>query len=117
LKAWEALRAFRGLLETPRRVKVVGAVSGKLAFVAGLSTDGQRATLMLSSFADTRTNFTIRWTGFTNASDMTAEIHIVDADHEFLSLRSVAVRAESDSLHLSLKAPAIALIRLGCSRR
>jgi xylan 1,4-beta-xylosidase len=117
LKAYEALRAFRGLLETPRRVKTRGAVSGKLAFAAGLSTDGQRATLLLSHFADARTNFTVRWTGFTNASDMTAEIHIVDAARNFLSPQSVTVRGEFDSLNLSLKAPAIALIRLGCPRR
>ena len=117
LKAWEALRAFRNLVETPRRVKTGGFVGGELAFVAGLSTDGQKATMLLSNFTDTRTNFTVRWTGFINTSEMTAEIHIVDADRSFLSLQSVTVRGESDSLHLSLKAPSIALIRLGYPSR
>ena len=117
LKACEALRAFRGLLETPRQVKTRGFVSGKLAFAAGLSTDGQEATMLLSNFMDARTNYTFQWTGFATARDVTAEIRITDADHDLMSMRTVSVAGEHASLHLTLKAPAIALIRLGGPRR
>jgi hypothetical protein len=40
LKAYQAFRAFQGLVETPQRVKTRGAVAGKLAFAAGLSSGG-----------------------------------------------------------------------------
>ena len=52
LKAYQALRAFQGLVRTPRRVETRGAVAGKLAFVAGLSTDEREATMLMSNFAD-----------------------------------------------------------------
>jgi hypothetical protein len=116
LKAYQALRAFQGLMETPRRVETRGAVAGKLAFAAGLSTDGREATMLLSNFADPRSDIVLIWQGAPWTAGVTAEIRIVDATRDFSTVRTESVAAEPASLHLTLKAPAVALIRLHPSR-
>ncbi len=112
LKAYQALRAFQGLVETPRRVATRGAVAGKLAFAAGLSADGREASFLVSNFADPRSEFVLNWKGFSWTGGVTAEIRTVDAGSDFANARTKPVAGESASLHLTLKAPAIALIRL-----
>ncbi|MES2572010.1 MAG: hypothetical protein V4710_18390, partial [Verrucomicrobiota bacterium] len=64
LKVYQALHAFRKLLETPQRVETRGATAGKLAFTAGLSADGREATLLVSNFADPRSDLALSWKGF-----------------------------------------------------
>ncbi|RYD28947.1 MAG: hypothetical protein EOP86_22350, partial [Verrucomicrobiaceae bacterium] len=112
LKVWQALRAFQGLVETPRRVETAGAVAGKLAFAAGLSTDGREATLLISNFADPRQDISLNWKGFAWEGGVTAEIRTVDPVSDFSNARTESVRGESPTLRLTLKAPAIALVRL-----
>ncbi len=112
LKSYQALRAFQSLAETPRRVETHGAVAGKLAFAAGLSTDGREATMLASNFADPRTDIVLNWKGFAWTGGVTAEIRIVDAGSDFSNARTESVAGESASLRLALKAPAIAMIRL-----
>ena len=112
LKAYQALRAFQGLVETPRRVETRGAVTGKLAFAAGLSADGREATMLVSNFADPRAEITLDWKGFAWTGGVTAEIRTVDATSDFSNVRTESVAGESVTLPLTLKAPAIALIRL-----
>jgi hypothetical protein len=112
LKVYQALRAFQGLIETPRRVETRGAIAGKLAFAAGLSTDAREATILVSNFADEHSNIVLNWKGFTWTGGVTAEIRTVDTSNDFSSTRTEAVAGENASLHLVLKSPAIALIRL-----
>ena len=112
LKAYQALRAFQNLMETPRRVETHGAVVGKLAFAAGLSTDAREATLLVSNFSDPRSEILVNWKAFTWTGGVTAEIRIVDATHEYSQARTETITSESPSLHLTLPAPALALIRL-----
>lgn len=117
LKAYEALRAFRRLVETPRRVTTHGAVSGKLGFAAGISTDGQEATMLLSNVMDVRTHFAVRWSGFAEAREVTVEIRMTDAEHDCVNIRSMPLAGDGASTQLTLKAPAIVLIRLKRDRR
>ena len=112
LKAYQALRAFQGLVEMPRRVETRGAVSGKLAFAASLSTDGREAAMLVSNFADARSDIVLDWKGFAWTGGVTAEIRNVDATSDFSNARTESVAGESATLRLTLKAPAIALVRL-----
>ncbi len=112
LKSYQALRAFQGLVETPRRVATRGAVAGKLAFAAGLGTDGREASFLVSNFADQRSEFVLNWKGFAWTGGVTAEIRTVDAGSDYSTARNEPVAGEGTSLRLTLKAPAIALIRL-----
>jgi len=111
-KVYQALRAFQGLVETPRRVEIHGALTGKLACAAGLSADGREASVLVSNFADTRSEITLQWKGFAWTGGVTAEIRMVDAGNDFSKVRTERLSGESAMLRLTLKAPAIALIRL-----
>jgi len=112
LKSYQALRAFQGLVETPRRVETRGAVAGRLAFAAGLGADGREATMLVSNFADPRSDLVLNWKGFTWTGGVTSEIRVVDAGSDFSTARTESITGESPSLRLKLKAPAIAFIRL-----
>ncbi|MES2707689.1 MAG: sialate O-acetylesterase [Verrucomicrobiota bacterium] len=113
-KVYQALRAFQSLVETPRRVETHGAVPGKLAFAAGLSPDGREATLLVSHFADSGSDITLNWKGFAWTGGVTADIRLADAGNDFSTVRSGSVpgTGETGTLNLTLKAPALALIRL-----
>ncbi len=112
LKVYQAFRAFQGLMETPKRVETGGAVAGKIAFAAGLSADGREATLLVSNFADAHSELVLNWKSFAWTGGVTAEIHTVDAASDFANVRSESLADDRPSLHLTLKAPALALIRL-----
>ena len=112
LKVYQAFRAFQGLMETPRRVETRGAVAGKIAFAAGLSADGREATLLVSNFDDPRSEVVLNWKIFGWTGGVTAEICTVDAASDFTNVRTESVADENPELHLTLKAPALTLIRL-----
>ena len=107
LKAYQALRAFQGLVETPRRVETRGAVPGKLAFAAGLSADGRAASFLVSNFADPRSEILLNWKGFSWTGGVIAEIRTVDVENDFSNARNESVAGENASLRLDLKAPAL----------
>jgi xylan 1,4-beta-xylosidase len=112
LKAYQALRAFQGLLVTPRRVETRGAVAGKLAFAAGLSINSREAAILVSNFADPRSEIILNWKGFHWPEGVTTEIRTVDAESSFSTVRTESIPGENPSLRLTLKAPALVLIRL-----
>ncbi len=112
LKIYEALRAFQGLRETSRRVATRGDVAGRLAFAAGLSPDGREASLLVSNFADPRGEFVLQWQHFGWAGGVTAEVRTVGTEQDFATVRTNALTGDQASLRLSLKAPAVAWVRL-----
>jgi hypothetical protein len=89
-----------------------GAVAGKLAFAAGLSTDGRTASFLVSNYADPRSDIVLNWKDFAWTGGAIAEIRIVNATSDFSTARSELVAEGHASLRLTLKAPATALIRL-----
>jgi hypothetical protein len=111
-KTYQSLRAFQSLVETPKRLETRGAIAGKLAFAAGLSTERREATMLISNFADPRTEMVIHSKNFPWTGGVTAEIRIIDATSDFSNARTKSLTAENTTLRLPLKAPAIALIRL-----
>ena len=112
LKVYQALRAFQGLMETPVRVETHGAVAGKLAFIAGEGKDGREATMLISNFADPRSDLTLNSQGYACTGGVTAEIRIIDGNNDFLNPRTETMPGGSASLHLTLTAPSIALVHL-----
>lgn len=112
LKAYQGLRSFQGLIQTPRRVETHGAVPGKLACAAGLSADGREASFLLSNFADPRSEFTVTWNNFTWTGGVTAEIRTIDAGSDFSTVRTESVTNGRPALRVTLKAPSIVLIHL-----
>lgn len=109
-KVYQALRAFHDLLASSSRVRA--SSSGKAAIGAGRSADGRQATLLVSNFADPRSDAVIRCSGLDRSPGAIAEIHVIDADSDYSDTRAAATLGADSVLHLRLKAPAIALIRL-----
>jgi hypothetical protein len=103
LKAYQALHAFKGLVDTPRRVETSGAVSGKLALAAGVSADGREASILVSNFGDERSEFVIKWKDFAWTGGVKAEIHLIDARNDFANVTTQTL--DNPSLPLTLKSP------------
>ncbi len=112
LKSYQALRAFQGLAKMEGRVQADGAVTGKLGFAASLSADGREAAMLVSNFADSRSEIELNWSGFSFTGGVTAEIHIIADSSDLSSARTEFIPGASGSLKLKLKAPALALILL-----
>ena len=112
LKSYRALWAFQRLVSMSGRVQTQGSVAGKLGFAAGLSVDGREAAMLVSNFADPRSEIELNLSGFNFTGGVTAEIRIVDASSDLSSARTELFHGANGSLRLKLRAPAIALILL-----
>jgi hypothetical protein len=111
-KTFHAFKAFRELLDTPRRVKTPPCVAGQVATCAGLNSDRSRAAILLSSFypADDASDLVFRglpWSGPTRF-----EIHLVDAHRDFERTRRGVVDLSGRLSLPELKDPAVVLLRL-----
>jgi xylan 1,4-beta-xylosidase len=104
-----ALLAFAQMLETPRRVRVSGAVFGKLAIVAGTRTGNERAAVLVANVDGSekiRLSFAkIPWEGAS-----AVEVRIVDGQHALEPLAGSAL--VSSELALNLRPPYVALVTL-----
>jgi len=104
-----ALLAFTQMLDTPRRVRAVGAVPGKLAIAAGTSAANAKAAVLVANRAgaeNIRLSFeNVPWEGVT-----AVEVRIVDGQHALEPLAGSAL--VSSELALNLRPPYVALVTL-----
>lgn len=115
-KTFYAFKAFRELLDTPRRVPTPPCVAGSVALCAGLNRDDTRAAVLLSNFdtADAAADLSVRglpWNGSTGF-----ELRLVDADHNFSLVRRGTVGTEGRLPLPELQAPAVVLLTLWPTR-
>lgn len=114
-KNYHAFRAFRALLDTPRRIETPPAEPRRIAVCAGLDAGRTRAAVLLSNFdtPDANVELTIRglpWIGTT-----AFELRLVDADHDFDRVRRGTLPAGGRLAVPELRAPAVALLQLAPS--
>ncbi len=106
---YHAMLAFAQLLDTPRRVRTTGAVSGQLALAAGIRAGDPKAAVLVANLSggeEMRLSFTnLPWAGNT-----AVELRIVDDQHAF-ELRPGAALTGSE-LTFKLLPPSVALITL-----
>jgi len=104
-----AMLAFAQMLETPQRVRVTGALPGRLAVAAGTHAGKSRAAVLLANTdagADLRLSLLhLPWEGPTAVA-----VRIVD-DHRAFEPLAGATLAGTD-LALQLPAPSVALVSL-----
>jgi hypothetical protein len=117
LKNYHAIRAFRELLDTPRRVEVRGAVAGRLAAAAGLSADNASATILVSNCSHPSGSYRVvvknlPWTGATVQS-----LRLIDATRSFEVMKQGAESEGLAPIRLELKVPAIGLLELRPKKR
>ena len=111
-KNYHALRAFRGLLETPRRVLTRGTLPGQLGLAAGLNAEGTEASILISNLSRPRFNFQIAPARLPWPGPTVVETRLVDSTHDFSLVSSVTNNGSEGAIRLSLKPPAVALLRL-----
>ena len=111
-KNFYAFKAFRALLDTPRRVGTSLCQAGQVAVCAGANSENSRAAVLLSNFnaVQDAPDLLLRelpWgapTGF--------ELYLVDAGHDFQLARRGTLDANGRLLLPELKTPAVALLKL-----
>lgn len=111
-KNYHALRAFRQLLDTPRRVETPGLLPASVAVGAGLAADGRRAAVLVSNVAahpQTVFRFELKlpWRDAT-----IGELWRVDHAHDFEQVRPANRLEPPDIFTFDLKAPAVGLVTL-----
>ncbi len=111
-KTFYALRAFRLLLDTPRRVRTPACVQGQPALGAGVSEDGSSVAILVSSFHGTEplpelAMAALPWTG-----PSAFEVHVVDAKRDLELAMHGELRGDGRLDLSSLNSPAVALIKL-----
>lgn len=117
-KAYQALRAFQWLMETPHRVQTHGELAGKLAFGAGLSADERQATMLVSLLSGSQSEIVLSWKGLAWSEAVTAEVRVIDATHDFSKeMTTPTALGSGASLRLQLNPPAVAVIRLRPTKR
>jgi xylan 1,4-beta-xylosidase len=111
-KNFYAFKAFRALLDTPRRVKTPPCATGQVAMCAGLNPANTQAAILMSNFntadgAPTLAVQTLPWSGPTSF-----ELYLVDATRDFASVRQGTLAADGRLVLNELKAPVVALLKL-----
>lgn len=110
-KNYHALRAFRGLLDTPRRVETHGAVGGQLALAAGLNEAGSAASVLLSNLAHSHSEYRLMVSKLPWSGRTVVETRLVDATHDFAVIGSTTNVTSSDVIPLTLEGPSVAWVR------
>jgi beta-xylosidase len=110
-KNFYAFKAFRTLLDTPRRVKTPPCEAGQIAICAGLNSESTQAAILLSNFSamDGTPDLVIRglpWSGQTGF-----ELYLVDGTHDLQLARKGTFGTEGRLARVELKAPAVALLK------
>ena len=106
---YHALLAFAQLLETQKRVRVIGAIPGKLAIAAGTDAQHRKASVLIANLGGgedvTLTFSKIPWPGET-----AIELRIVDEQRALEPIANPALTG--NALTLKLRPPAVALVIL-----
>jgi len=111
-KNFYAFKAFRALLDTPMRVKTPPCEAGRIAFCAGLNSEGTRAAILLSNFdtIDQAPDLMVRGLPWSEATRF--EWHLVDGHNDFQLSRRGTLPADGRLGLADVKAPIVALVRL-----
>lgn len=115
-KTFHAFKAFRKLLDTPRRVRTPFCEAGQVALGAGVNAANTVAAVLLSNFntADAPTGLVVRGLPWEQATAF--EVYVVDARHDFELSRRGAVGWEGRLGLPELQAPAVVWVRLSPER-
>jgi hypothetical protein len=111
-RVYDAMLAFRRLLETPQRVDVRGTVSGQLAAVAGLNESRRVATLLVSNFRHPAAAFAVEAGHLPWAGASVAEIRFIDSTRRLQHESTQINLKQGTGLTLELPSPGVALITL-----
>lgn len=110
-KTFYAFKAFRDLLDTPRRVRTPACEPGRVAACAGLNSGNTRAAVLLSNFNTDGAppELVVRKLPWSGQSGF--ELYLVDGGHDLQLVRRGTLGADGHLVLAELKAPAVALLK------
>ncbi len=111
-KNFYAFKAFRTLLDTPRRVKTPPCEPGQIAVCAGLNPQNTRAAILLSNFSTTDGAPDLMVRGLPWSAQTGFELYLVDASHDFQLARRAMLGTDGRLALPELKTPGVALLKL-----
>ncbi len=111
-KSFYAFKAFRKLLDTPRRVRTPSCAAGELAACAGLDSAKTRASILMSSFYPATGVPEVVIRGLPWKTPAAFELYLVDAAHNLDLVRSGTLGTDGQLQVPELKAPAVVLLTL-----
>jgi hypothetical protein len=111
-KNFYAFKAFRGLLDTPRRVKTPPCEMGGIALCAGLNAQNTQASILLSNFDTAAGESELALSQLPWSAPTQYEVHVVDAALDFQLARQGILDSNGRVRIKELKAPSVVLIKL-----
>jgi hypothetical protein len=111
-KTYYAFKAFRDLLDTPRRIATPPCTAGQVAVCAGLNAAHTRAAVLLSSFhpAEHPPEVTVRQLPWGGPAEF--ELYVVDAGQDHQVARRGTLGADGRLALSGLASPFVALLKL-----
>jgi xylan 1,4-beta-xylosidase len=111
-RTYYAFRAFRMLMETPVRIQATGTDAGHFYVCAGTNSDGSRVGILISNFDSRDGNFALKvhhlpWNGGTRLEEFR-----VGTNSSLEKVRAETIQQMDTPLDISLKSPAVCLVRL-----
>ena len=111
LKSYHAMRAFRVLLETPRRVETRGSVPGRIAVSAGLDQRAEKASILVSNFRHGDAVFRVSLRNLPWRAETVREVRVLDGSRN-LEVSERGTNAMTGTMELRLKSPGVGLVVL-----
>jgi len=112
-KTFFAMKAFKGLLDTPERVSVEGDLPEGVAVCAGLSSDRRRMGILVANPSLDRATLRLRVRNLPWTSGAAYQVLRVDAGHDLAPVRSGDLPVGGEVLELDVPGCCVDLIRLG----
>ena len=107
---YDAVLAFRTLLDTPQRVQASGGVPEKVAVIAGHNAEKSRLQILITNCASLTSGFQLELEGIPWRGPSLVEIRRVDEKHRFD--RCDTRRIDDPRIDFSLPAPGLILMTL-----
>lgn len=116
-KTFHAFRAFRQLLDTPRRVAATVAGSSRVVAVAGVNTAQKRATVMICNFGPAAETIELALSALPWAGPTDYEVLAVDAGHDLAGVVSGELATDHRLELPRMAAPWVVLVKLRAAAR
>lgn len=114
-KTFYAFKAFRALLDTPRRVLTPPCKAGKVAVCAGLNSEATRASVLLSNFNSSDGPFELSLPQMPWTSPTRFELYLIDASHDGELARSGSLKSDGRLALPQLMPASVVLLQLSPS--
>lgn len=106
-QTFHAMRAFRLLLDTPRRVAVSGSQDGQLIAIAGTNDARDELTLLISHYGGPAKSLEVAWENLPWNSATVCQVHRLDERHNLVAEEPQTLAKDSASVTIATSASGV----------